>query len=201
MSELDALFFEGAADLRAWLEMNHPAGGELWVGYWKKSTGRRGISYQESVDEALCFGWIDGLTRGVDENRYATRFTPRQARSNWSEANVRRVAELGAAGRMTDAGATAFEARRAPIPGAYTYETRPPDLPDPYTAVFQRNEGAWQFYAAQRPSYRKSTTWWVVSAKREQTRRRRLEALIAESAAGRLIDELNMPKLGVRKSA
>ena len=196
MNQGDVLFFDGATDLRTWLDANHSTTTEVWLGYWKKASGRRGISYVESVDEALCYGWIDGLTRGVDEARYSIRFTPRRARSNWSEANVRRVAELAAAGRMTAAGMKQFEARREPEPGTYTYETRPPDLPQPYANIFGRNESAWRFYTAQRASYRRSMTWWVVSARREETRLRRLDALIAESAAGHVIDELRLPKLG-----
>jgi uncharacterized protein YdeI (YjbR/CyaY-like superfamily) len=195
VSEREAVFFDTPGDFRAWLEANHERAGEIWVGYWKKTSNRRGIAYGESVDEALCFGWIDGLTRRIDEDGYATRFTPRRASSNWSQANIRRVGELRAAGRMTEAGWRAFEKRRVPAPDAYTYETRPPDLPDPYAEVFRRDEDAWRFWSAQRASYRKSMTWWVLGAIREDTRIRRLEALIAESAARRVIDELHLPKL------
>lgn len=195
MSHEEARFFDGPAELRAWLDANHGNASELWVGYWKKGSGRRGITYEESVDEALAFGWIDGLTRKIDGDRYATRFTPRRPTSNWSQANTRRVGELAAEGRMAAAGMQAFAARSAPRPDGYTYETRPPDLPEPYAGRFRRNQAAWRFWSAQRPSYRKSMTWWVVSAKREETRLGRLEALITESAAGRIVDELNLPKL------
>jgi uncharacterized protein YdeI (YjbR/CyaY-like superfamily) len=124
-----------------------------------------------------------------------TRFSPRRPGSNWSQLNIRRVQELIASGRMHPAGRRVFEARREPAPGEYTYETRPADLPEPYASLLRRDDAAWRFWSAQRPGYRKSLTWWVVSAKREETRQRRLEALIAESAAGRVIDELNLPKL------
>ena len=195
MSHEDARFFEAPAELRAWLDANHGKASELWVGYWKKDSGQPGITYQQSVDEALAYGWIDGLTRRIDGDRYATRFTPRRPTSNWSQANIRRVGELAAEGRMTPVGTRAFVSRSARQPGEYTYETRPPDLPEPYAGRFRRNEAAWRFWSAQRPSYRKSMTWWVVSAKRPGTRLGRLDALITESAAGRIVDELNMPKL------
>jgi uncharacterized protein YdeI (YjbR/CyaY-like superfamily) len=195
VSHEDALFFGAPAELRTWLDANHDVARDVWIGYWKKGSGRRGITYQQSVDEALAFGWIDGLTRKIDGDRYATRFTPRRPTSNWSQANIRRVGELAVEGRMTPAGMRAFAARSARPPGEYTYETRLADLPEPYAGRFRRDEAAWRFWSAQRPSYRKSMTWWVVSAKREETRLGRLDALIAESAAGRIVDELNMPKL------
>jgi uncharacterized protein YdeI (YjbR/CyaY-like superfamily) len=195
VSHEDARFFEAPVELRAWLDANHGKASELWVGYWKKGSGQRGITYQQSVDEALAFGWIDGLTRKIDGDRYATRFTPRRPTSNWSDANIRRVGELGAQGRMTEAGMRAFAMRSARQPGEYRYETRPPDLPEPYAERFRRDEPAWRFWSGQRPSYRRSMTWWVVSAKLEETRLRRLEALMTESAAGRTVDELNVPKL------
>ncbi len=200
MSDADALFFETSTEFRGWLEANAAQAAEVWVGYWKKASGRSGMAYVESVDEALCFGWIDGLTRSIDQDRYATRFTPRRSRSNWSGANIRRVGELLAEGRMTPAGLDAFEARREPAPGEYTYDTRPPDLPEPYASRFRRNTAAWRFYAEQRASYRKAMAWWVVSAKREQTRLSRLDALIAELAAGRIVDESRPPKLEARRS-
>ena len=200
MSHEDALFFDGPAELRAWLDVNHGKASELWVGYWKKGSRQRGITYLESVDEALAFGWIDGLTRRIDDDRYATRFTPRRPKGNWSQANIQRVGELAAEGRMTEAGMRAFAARSARRPGEYEYETRPPDLPEPYAGRFRRHTAAWSFWSEQRPSYRRSMTWWVVSAKREETRLRRLEALISESAAGRIVDELNMPKLSPPRS-
>jgi uncharacterized protein YdeI (YjbR/CyaY-like superfamily) len=189
--------FETPADFRAWLEDNGANERELWVGYWKKGAGRSGLTYAESVDEALCFGWIDGLTKTIDADRYATRFTPRVRTGNWSEANIKRVGELTAEGRMTWAGLKAFDERRqrTPVEGEYTYETRPPDLPEQYARIFRTNDAAWAFWTAQRSSYRKSMTWWVVAAKREDTRLRRLHALMAESAAGRIIDDLHLPKL------
>ena len=188
-------FFESAPDFRTWLEANHETTPYLWVGFHKKASGRRGLTYDDAVLQALCFGWIDGQTNSIDALSVTTRFSPRRAGSNWSQVNIKRVEELIAAGQMHPAGRRAFETRREPAPGEYTYETRPPDLPEPYAEVMRRDDAAWRFWSAQRPSYRKSLTWWVLSAKREETRRRRLEALIAESAAGHVIDELHLPKL------
>jgi uncharacterized protein YdeI (YjbR/CyaY-like superfamily) len=188
-------FFESAAEFRTWLEANHDSAACQWVGFHKKASGLRGMSYEEAVIEALCFGWIDGQTHSLDQLNVTTRFSPRRAGSNWSQLNIGRAQELIGSGRMHPAGRRVFEARREPAPGEYTYETRPPDLPEPYAGVFQADAAAWAFWSAQRPSYRKSMTWWVLSAKREETRQRRLAALIVESAAGRVIDELNLPKL------
>lgn len=191
----DVRFFESAADFRSWLEANHAIATHQWVGFHKRASGRTGLSYDDAVLEALCFGWIDGQTSSVDQMGVTTRFSPRRSGSNWSQLNIRRAEDLIASGRMHPAGRRAFEARREPAPGEYTYETRPPDLPEPYAGRFRRNETAWRFWSAQRPSYRKSMTWWILSAKREETRLRRLDALIGESAAGRVIDELHLPRL------
>ena len=189
-------FFDSTADFRAWLEINHGSTAFQWIGFYKKGAARPGLTYDDAVGEALCFGWIDGQTARVDDLSTTTRFSPRRAGSNWSRANVARANELIASGRMHSAGRRAFDARREPAPGELTYETRPADLPEPYAATFRCDAVAWTFWKAQRASYRKSMTWWVLSAKREDTRRRRLEALVAESAAGRVIDELHLPKLG-----
>jgi uncharacterized protein YdeI (YjbR/CyaY-like superfamily) len=191
----NVLFFESAAAFRSWLEANHELADFQWLGFFKKAAGRGGLSYHEAVLEALCYGWIDGQTNSLDELSTAIRFSPRRRGSNWSQVNIKRAHELIATGRMRPAGQRAFEARREPAPDELTYETRPADLPAPYGEMFRRNDQAWRFFSAQRPSYRKSMTWWVISAKRDETRLRRLEALISESEAGKLIDELNMPKL------
>ncbi len=188
-------FFDSVGDFRKWLEKNHDKAPFQWVGFWKKGAGKSGMSYDEAVLESLCFGWIDGQTNRVDDLAVTTRFSPRTARSNWSLLNIARVAELTEAGKMHPAGLAAFEARRAPEPGVYTYETRPADLPDDMSAIFRKNKAAWEFWRGQTPGYRKSMTWWVVQAKQEQTRLRRLDALIAESAKGIKIDDLHLPKV------
>ena len=190
-------FFDSASNFRAWLESNHAAVPDQWIGFYKKAAGRRdAMTYDEAVVEALCFGWIDGQLHGVDELTNTIRFSPRRPGSNWSASNIQRVGELTQAERMRPAGLRAFEARREPPPGAYSYETRPADLPPELADVFRGNPGAWQFWRAQTPSYRKSMTWWVVSAKRDETRQRRLAALIVESAAQHKISDIDLPKLG-----
>ena len=189
-------FFESAAQFRKWLDANHDKAAAQWIGFWKKGASRSGMSYDEAVIEALCFGWIDGQTNRVDDLSVTTRFSPRRPGSNWSQLNIARVEELTKAGRMPPAGLRAFGARREPEPGVYTYETRPADLPDDLSAIFRTNKVAWEFWRAQPPGYRKSMTWWVVQAKQEQTRLRRLDALMAESAKGIKINDLNLPKLG-----
>jgi len=189
-------FFDSAGEFRNWLDKNHDKAPFQWIGFWKKASGKTGMSYDDAVIEALCFGWIDGQTNRVDDSALTTRFSPRTARSNWSQLNISRVNELQKAGRMHPAGLAAFEARKEPEPGVYTYETRPADLPDDLSAVFRRNKAAWEFWRAQTPGYRKSMTWWVIQGKQEQTRLRRLDALIAESAKGIKIVDTNLPKLG-----
>ena len=188
-------FFNSAADFREWLEQNHDKVPFQWIGFWKKASGKTGMSYDEAVLEALCFGWIDGQTNRVDDDAVTTRFSPRRPGSNWSQLNISRVHELTKASRMHPAGVAAFEDRRQPEPGGYTYETRPADLPDHLSAIFRKNKPGWGFWRSQTPSYRKSMTWWVISAKQERTQLRRLDALIAESARGVKISDTSPPKL------
>ena len=146
------------------------------------------MTWPEAVDEALCFGWIDGVRKSIDEMSYANRFTPRKARSTWSAVNINRAQVLAAEGRMRPAGLRAFAARTEGKSGIYSYEQRDPaELGDAYERQFRANQAAWDFFLAQAPSYRKAAIWWVVSAKREETRQRRLTALIDDSAAERRI--------------
>lgn len=182
-------FFKTAADFRSWLERHHATADELLVGYCKKDSGTPSITWPESVDEALCFGWIDGVRRRVDERRYTIRFTPRRPRSTWSAINIARVRALVEQGRMQPAGLAAFKARCEAGTGAYSYEQRPADLVEPYAGLLKKDTRAWRFFSAQPPSYRRVVTWWIVSAKREETRLRRLEKLIAWSAQGQRIPE------------
>jgi uncharacterized protein YdeI (YjbR/CyaY-like superfamily) len=191
--EVDAHFFSSPEDFRRWLEENHLTAPELWVGYYKKSSGRGGMTYAQAVDEALCFGWIDGRVRSLDAHSYANRYSPRRNGSIWSAINVRRVGELLAEGRMRPAGIRAFEARSEARTGVYSYENRPADLPDELAASFRQHGAAWDFFSRQPPSYRRAATWWIVSAKRQETRERRLAAVIEKSAAGERIDQLNPP--------
>jgi uncharacterized protein YdeI (YjbR/CyaY-like superfamily) len=188
-------FFKSATEFHRWLEKNHDKATSAWIGFWKKGSGKSGMSYDEAVVESLCFGWIDGQTNRVDDLAVTTRFTPRRAGSNWSQLNISRVEELRRAGRMHPAGMAAFDARREPPRGTFTYENRPADLPLELEPPFRRNERAWEFWRAQTPGYRKSMTWWIISSKQDQTRIRRLEALIAESAKGMKISDTNRPKV------
>jgi uncharacterized protein YdeI (YjbR/CyaY-like superfamily) len=190
-------FFDSASEFRAWLADNHASAPSQWVGFYKKAAGLRGLTYDEAVIEALCFGWIDGQTNRVDDLAITTRFSPRRRTSNWSESNLRRMADLIAAGRVHPAGLLAFETRLALVAPEYSYESRPLELPEELASIFRANDAAWAFWNRQPPGYRRQMTWWVVSAKREETRLRRLAALIDEHAAGRRIDPLNLPKVSV----
>jgi uncharacterized protein YdeI (YjbR/CyaY-like superfamily) len=186
-----ATFFATPAEWRRWLEKNHATAAELSVGFYKKGSGRPSITWPESVDEALCFGWIDGVRRTIDEESYRIRFTPRRARSIWSAVNVKRVAALTEAGRMTEAGLRAFAARSEERTGVYSFEQgREPTLSPADMKQLRANAAAWKFFQAQPPSYRRPATWWVVSAKQETTRRRRLATLITDSANGRRLKHL-----------
>ncbi len=188
----EAIFFETPGELRAWLQEHHAAASELWVGYYKKESGRRSLTWSEVVDEALCFGWIDGKAQRIDEQRYRQRLSPRRRNSNWSEINVAKVAELRAQGRMTPAGEAAFAARRAKSPGTLSYERRHEAAFDPQQeASFRTNAPAWKWFAAQSPSYRSMATFWVVSAKRPETRARRLAILIECSSEARRVPPLS----------
>ena len=184
---MDPTFFATPVDFRDWLAAHHATADELWVGFYKKGSGRPSITWPESVDEALCYGWIDGLRRRLDDERYVIRFTPRRRGSIWSEVNTRRADELIAAGQMQPAGLAAYEARDPDKSQFYTYEARHQPLAPAYEAEFRADVDAWAYWAAQPPHYRRGATHWVMSAKREETRRRRLATLITDSAASRWI--------------
>lgn len=182
-------FFATPAEVRAWLQRNHKTSDELVVGFYKKASGIPSVTWPEAVDEALCLGWIDGVRRSIDETRYSNRFTPRRPRSNWSAINVKRVKELIELGRMTPAGLAAFEARNRTA--IYSYEQRKSAALDVVQLkAFRRNAKAWAFFQKQAPWYRQAATHWVISAKREETRSKRLATLIQDSAAGRHVGPL-----------
>jgi uncharacterized protein YdeI (YjbR/CyaY-like superfamily) len=187
----EAVFFSTPAELRAWFEEHHETASELWVGYYKKASGRRSLTWSEVVDEALCFGWIDGKAQRIDEHRYRQRLTPRRPNSNWSAVNIAKVEKLRTEGRMTAAGEAAFAARRDDRSAVYSYERRhEAKLDAEQEATFRANPSAWEWFGAQSSSYRSLATFWVVSAKRPETRTRRLETLIECSAAGRRVPPL-----------
>jgi len=182
------VFFATPEEFRAWLEENHATARELWVGYTKKGAGRPSITWPESVDEALCYGWIDGIRRSVDDTSYMNRFTPRRPGSNWSAVNIARVAELTAQGRMRPAGLAAFDRRRDETTAVYSYEQRhQAALEEAEEQQLRANPAAWQFFQARPPSYRQAAIRWVISAKKAETRQSRLARLIEDSAQGRTV--------------
>jgi uncharacterized protein YdeI (YjbR/CyaY-like superfamily) len=191
---MEPIYFATAADFRGWLEAHHESETELLVGFYKKASGVPSITWPEAVDEALCFGWIDSVRRTVDEDRYANRFTPRKRGSTWSAVNVRKVAALTKAGRMRPAGLRAYEARSESKTGVYSFEQyQNPKFTRDQQRRFRAEPEAWAFFSSTPPSYRRAATWWVISAKQEVTRDRRLTQLIEDSRAGRRIKQLAQP--------
>ena len=185
------IFFASAAELREWLEKNHASATELLVGFYKRGSGKPSITWQELVDEELCFGWIDGVRKGIDETSYANRITPRKSRSTWSAINIARAKELMRLGRMHPAGVKAFERRTDERSAIYSYEQRKTATLDPIAQrSFRANQKAWAFFQSQAPSYQRAAIWWVISAKREETLKTRLATLIGDSARGRRVGPL-----------
>ncbi len=188
----DACFFAEPAAFRAWLERNHASAGELWVGYWKRDTGRPSLTWPESVDQALCYGWIDGVRRSLGAEAYAIRFTPRKPGSNWSAVNIKRAQALIEEGLMCPAGLAAFSGRDPERTNRYSFEREHATLRSEEEAALRANEKAWRWFQAQPPSYRKPVLHWIVSAKQEATRRRRFETLIACCAAGEKVPPMRV---------
>jgi uncharacterized protein YdeI (YjbR/CyaY-like superfamily) len=175
-------FFPTPADFRRWLKAHHATEKELLVGFYKVGSGKPSITWPESVDQALCFGWIDGLRKSIDADSYLIRFSPRKPTSVWSAVNIKRVEELTQQGLMQPAGLKAFEARKENKSGIYSYEQRSAALPPEYEKGLKKNKAAWTFFQVQPASYRKAAVWWVVSARQEATRLKRLDQLIDLSA-------------------
>ena len=178
-------FFRTPADFGTWLEKNHATATELWVGFYTKDSGKPSITWPESVDQALCFGWIDGIRKRVDEISYQIRFTPRRRGSIWSAINIKRAKELVRQKQMRPTGLKAFAARIENKSGIYSYEQRSTELSQPYAKLLKKNKAASNFFEKQPPSYRKMIGWWIISAKKEETRMARLAKLISESAKGK----------------
>lgn len=178
--------FSGAEEFRAWLERNHDKIQELVVGIHNQRASTASITYREALDEALCFGWIDGVRRSVNETTYTVRFTPRKARSYWSTVNIKRADELKKLGRMMPAGIAAFE-NRSQDSGKYSFENRPGKLDAALEKHFRANKKAWEFFSAQAPWYQRTSMFWVMSAKKEETRLKRLRILLQDSESGRRI--------------
>jgi uncharacterized protein YdeI (YjbR/CyaY-like superfamily) len=187
------VFFESAADFRAWLEAAHQNCAELWVGFYKRSSAKPSITYPEAVDEALCFGWIDGVRRSIDADAYTIRFTPRKPKSQWSAVNIRHAERLLEAGRMRPAGLKAFAGAKDQ-PRKYSYEQRHrASFSREQEQRFRANRKAWDFFQNQPPWYRRTATFWVVSAVREETRQKRLATLIRDCADGKPVKPLTRP--------
>jgi uncharacterized protein YdeI (YjbR/CyaY-like superfamily) len=194
VGEPDPIYFESPEELRDWFDEHHLTAPELWVGYWKKATAHPTVTWQEAVIEALCVGWIDGVRYSVDAGRSRQRFTPRRKGSNWSAINIASAERLIAEGRMRPAGVAAFEARTPERSAIYSYERRhEARLTDAEELLFRANAEAWSWFEGRPPSYRTAATWWVASAKRSETRERRLASLIEESAVGRTPKALTPP--------
>ncbi|HTS38255.1 MAG TPA: YdeI/OmpD-associated family protein [Candidatus Solibacter sp.] len=195
------VFFPSAVDFRQWLESNGATSKELWVGIYRKASAKPSITYSEALDEALCAGWIDGVRKIAGSDSYTIRFSPRQKKSRWSAVNIKRVQNLADSGRMLESGLKAFEGATEQ-PRVYSYEQQRSSVFDPeFEREFRANRRAWGFFQSQPAWYRRTSTFWVVSAKKDETRRRRLVTLIAESARGRPIKELAraVPKRKNRK--
>jgi uncharacterized protein YdeI (YjbR/CyaY-like superfamily) len=182
--------FTEAAEFRAWLKSHHDTATELLLVFYKKDSGRAGITYAEALDEALCFGWIDGLRKRVDDQRYTIRFTPRKSGSIWSNINVRHVERLTAARRMQPSGLKIFAARDAKKTGVYSFEKPPQTFPPEFEQQFRANRKAWAFFTAQAPWYQRTAIHVVLQPKQEATRQRWLDRLIADSAQGRRLARL-----------
>jgi uncharacterized protein YdeI (YjbR/CyaY-like superfamily) len=189
------VFFANPSEFHAWFEKNHDNASEIWVGFHKKGSGKPGITMSESVDEALCFGWIDSVRRSINDTSYANRFTPRKTRSTWSAINIKRVKELISLGRMQPSGLNAFERRTDERSAIYSYEQRQSaKLTGDFGKRFQANKKAWSFFQSQAPWYQRVAAFWILSAKREKTRLKRLEKLIEDSENERTIPPLTRPQ-------
>jgi uncharacterized protein YdeI (YjbR/CyaY-like superfamily) len=189
----DPIFFSSPGAWRAWLEEHHEREPEVLLGLYKRASGSATMSWSEAVDEALCFGWIDGVRRRIDERSHSIRFTPRRPRSIWSAVNIEKAERLIAAGRMGPAGLRAFRARSAERSRVYSFEQGDVELPPDSLQRLRANTGAWSYWRSRPPGYRRVAAWWVISAKRAETRERRLETLIEDCAAGRLIRSQRRP--------
>jgi uncharacterized protein YdeI (YjbR/CyaY-like superfamily) len=178
-------YFASQAALRRWLEAHHASSRELWIGYYKKASGRPSITHQQALDEALCFGWIDGVVKRLDDERFMQRFSPRTPTSVWSVVNLKRMAELIEQGVVSPHGRKVYEERDPRRSGLYSYENRPKAFDAAVERAFRAQKDAWTFFNAQPPGYRKLCVFFVMEAKKEETRMRRLERLIAASAKGK----------------
>ena len=186
----EVIFFASPAALRAWLDEHSTTSRELFVGFWKVGSGRQTLNWQQTVDEALCVGWIDSTQRRLDDQRHYIRLTPRRRNSVWSAVNVRRVPELAAEGRMTPAGLAVFTERHPSQTEGYTTSTHDAELTPELLALLQADGRAWAFFEAQPPGYQRNSRWWIMQAKRDETRLKRVEMLREAAAAGRRLHQV-----------
>ncbi|MCW5695949.1 MAG: YdeI/OmpD-associated family protein [Bauldia sp.] len=189
----EPIFFATPQEWRAWLEENHGRAPALWVGLRKTGSDEPGITYREALDEALCYGWIDGTRKSLDAKRWMIRFSPRKRGSIWSQVNIKRMAALEAEGRLAAPGRHTFETRDVKRQDQYSFENRDAGLAPEYEAAFRRKRKAWAWFEAMPRSYRHPAIWWVMSARQDATRERRLAQLIADSEAGRKVGPLRRP--------
>ncbi len=181
------VFFSSPSEFRKWLEENHSSATELLVGFYKVNTGRPSMTWSQSVDEALCFGWIDGIRKSVDDERYTIRFTPRKPASTWSSINIKKVRELTEKGVMHPKGLEAFNKRKTDRSGVYSYEQEMKQFSSSFEKTFKASEKGWNFFQSQSPSYKRTAIHWIMSAKQEPTKENRLDKLIRFSEAGKRI--------------
>ena len=184
-------FFSNQLKFREWLKIHHADKTELLVGFYKVTSGKESMTWPQSVDEALCFGWIDGIRRSIDDKSYSIRFTPRKSTSIWSAVNIKKVKELSEKGLMQAAGLEAFKHRRENKSAIYTYENEPVTLDKTFEKQFKANKNAWTFFQSMAPSYKRSVIHWLMTAKQERTKLKRLEEVIRDSEAGCKIKRLN----------
>ena len=189
----NVVFFESPAELRAWFEANHEAATELWLGYHRKRTGRPSVTWQEVVDQELCFGWIDSVRYSLGDDRSAQRITPRRRGSVWSAVNIKRFEELDQMGLVHPNGRAAFEKRDEARSRIYSYENRSRGFDEAREKEFRKDRGAWKFFESQAPSYRKTAAYWVMSAKLDATSKRRLELLVEHSRKGERLPQFVSP--------
>jgi uncharacterized protein YdeI (YjbR/CyaY-like superfamily) len=174
-------FFASGLQFREWLESHCGSEKEIWVGFYKRETGKPSLTWSESVDEALCFGWIDGIRKSVDSVSYTIRFTPRNPKSIWSAVNIAKIETLTKQGLMKPQGIKIFEARKEKNAERYSFEQKIIEFTEPYLSYFKENKKAWDTFQSMAPSYKRTATWWVMSARQEGTRKKRLEILILDS--------------------
>ena len=184
------IFFATQSDLRKWFEKNHDKEKELWLGFYKTSSGKQSVTWSESVDQSLCFGWIDGVRKSLGKGSYVIRFTQRKPHSIWSAINIKKIKELTKLGLMHQAGIDVFNKRDEKKSRVYSFEQKNIQLDKDFEKKFRQNKQAWKFFQSQPPSYQKPSIWWVISAKQETTKQKRLNTLIKDSEAGQKIARL-----------